>query len=86
MGLTAVVSSNAQASGTLSLLSSLGVGLGGILVTALLIYLLGYLNVVEASVVSRRQLRSLLVVAVIPLAIVFAAIILFQSLAIIGFL
>lgn len=85
MSLTAIVSSNAPAD-SLSLLSSQGVGIGGIFVTALLAYLLAYLNVVEASERNRRGLRSLLVAAIVPLALVFAGIVTFESLTIIGLL
>lgn len=85
MSLTAIVSSNAPAD-SLSLLSSQGVGIGGIFVTALLAYLLAYLNVVEASERNRQGLRSLLVAAIVPLALVFAGIVTFESLTIIGLL
>lgn len=59
---------------------------GGIFVTGLLTYLLAYLNVVEASERNRQALRSLLVSAIIPLAFVFAGIILIESLTVIGIL
>lgn len=85
MSLTAIVSSNAPAD-SLSLLSTQGVGIGGIFVTALLAYLLAYLNVVEASERNRQGLRSLLVAAIVPLALVFAGIVTFESLTIIGLL
>lgn len=86
MCLTVVVSPGMSSASTLSLLSDLGVGAGGIFVTAILVYLLAYLNVVEASTQRRQHLRSLLVVVVVPLAVTFFGIVLFKSLTVIGFL
>lgn len=86
MGLTAVVASDAPSVSELSLLSIQGVGAGGIFVTALLVFLLAYLNVVEASARARRHIRSLLVTVIVPLWLVFACIIAFEALVIIGFL
>lgn len=85
MGLTSVVSSASSAS-SLSLLSGLGVGAAGIFVTVALVYLLAYLNIVEASERNRKHLRSLLVVVSVPLTFAFAGMILYESLSIIGFL
>jgi hypothetical protein len=82
MGL--IASSSASSASALSLFTGVGVGAGGIFVTVLLTYLLAYLNVVEASERSRRQLQSLLVLASVPLMFVFAGIVLFESLTVIG--
>lgn len=86
MGLIAVAASSGPVSDALPLLSTVGLGAGGIFVTALLAYLLGYLNVVEASESPRPQLRVHLATMSVPLALVFAAIVAFQSLSIIGLL
>lgn len=84
MGL--IASSSALSAGSLSVLAAVGVGAGGILVVVLLAYLLAYLNVVEASDRDYRQLRSLLVVASVPLLFVFGAVITFESLTVLGLL
>jgi hypothetical protein len=84
MGL--IASSSASAASSLSLFASVGIGVGGILITGVLLYLLAYLNVVEATEHNREQLRSLLVAASVPLVFVFGAIIAFESLTVIGLL
>ena len=71
---------------SLSVLARLGVGVGGIFVTALLAYLLAYLQVLGASRRDRRRLRTLLVAVSVPLAFAFAGIVAFESLRIIGLL
>lgn len=86
MGLTIVVSPNASSASTLPMLSGLGVGEGGIFATAVLIYLLAYLNVVEASERDRSRLRSLLVSVSFPLLLAFIGIVVFESLIATGFL
>lgn len=86
MGLTAAVTSGTPSASSLSLISTVGVGAGGIFVTALLVYLLAYLNVVEASERNRQHLQSLLVVASIPLAFVFVSVVAFKTLTILGYL
>jgi hypothetical protein len=84
MGL--IASSSAPTANSLSVFAGVGVGVGGILVTGVLLYLLAYLNVVEATEHTRQQLRSLLVAASVPLMFVFGAIIVFESLTVIGLL
>lgn len=86
MGLIAAAASSAPAPDALALFSVVSLGAGGIFVTGLLAYLLGYLNIVEASDVPRPRLRAHLVSVVVPLAFVFAAIVMFQSLSIVGLL
>jgi len=86
MGLTAVGSSVASSTTSLSLLSAPGVGAGGIFLTAVLVYLLAYLNVIEAGGPEQRQLRAFLITASLPLVVVFAGIVAFESLTIIGIL
>lgn len=86
MGLTIVVSPDASSASALPMLSELGVGEGGIFATAILIYLLAYLNVVEASEHDHSRLRSLLVAVSFPLLLAFIGIVAFESLIATGFL
>jgi len=86
MGLTAVVSPSGSSGGALSLLSALGVGAGSVFVIAILVYLLAYLNVIEASERNRQRLRWLLVSVSIPLVFAFAGVVLFESLDTLGYL
>jgi len=86
MGLTAVVSPSGSSGGPLSLLSALGVGAGSVFVIAILVYLLAYLNVIEASERNRQRLRWLLVSVSIPLVFAFAGVVLFESLDTLGYL
>lgn len=88
MGLTAIVSSAASSSSAgagvsasaTSLLSPVGAGVGGIFVAAALIYLLAYLDLLDAVEVE-APVRTALVSAIIPLFIVFAGIVAFRTLA-----
>ena len=84
--MTVVVSPGTSPESTLSLLSSLGVGPGSIYVTAVVVYLLAYLNIVEASEQYRQRLRSFLVSTSIPLVFAFIGIVIFESLTVIGYL
>ena len=86
MGITAVVHSGSSSVASLSLLSQVGLGVGGIFVTTLLVYLLAYLKIIEASSRSKQYLRQLLVGTSVPLLVAFAGIIAFESLSIIGVL
>ena len=86
VGLTVAVSSTRSSGSTPALLSGLGVGVAGIFVTAILIYLLAYLNVVQNSERDRSSLRSLLVAASVPLSVAFAGVLIYESLVVIGFL
>lgn len=85
MGLIAIsagASSSASAgvSAATSLLSPVGVGVGGFFVAVALIALLAYLDLFDASDRDNGQIRSMLVAASIPLGLTFAAIVVFQSL------
>lgn len=77
MGLTAIVS-NAPSS-EVSLLSRVGVGVGSLFVSVALIFLLGYLDLFDAAGWESDQHRRTLVATIIPLAVVFAAIVFFQA-------
>lgn len=86
MRAVASISATPATGGSVSLFATVGVGVGGIFVTALLVYLLAYLNVLNASERNRERLQSLLVAAILPLTFVFFAFVLYQSLAVLGFL
>lgn len=86
MRAVASISATTATGGSVSLFATVGVGVGGIFVTALLVYLLAYLNVLNASERNRERLQSLLVAAILPLTFVFFAFVLYQSLAVLGFL
>lgn len=84
--MTTIAVTNPSTAEPLSLLLDVGYGVGGIFITVLLVYLLAYLNIVEASERSRVRIRSLLISVSLPLAVVFTGIITFASLSIIGVL
>jgi hypothetical protein len=86
VGLTVAVSSSGSSASAPALLSNLGVGVAGIFVTGILIYLLAYLNVVENSERDRPSLHLLLVAANVPLSFAFAGILIYESLVVVGFL
>lgn len=84
---TAGVSSSASASASagasasaLSLLSPLGMGIGSIFVATALIFLLAYLDLLSASAADDPQLRTTLVITILPLLVTFGGIVLFKSL------
>lgn len=86
MSIAAVAHSGGSSVGSLALYSQIGVGIGGIFVAALLVYLLGYTQVLEASERDDRRLRLLLVSAILPLQFAFVGLIAFESFRIIGLL
>lgn len=84
MGLTAIVSSaSAGVSSATSLLSPVGVGVGGIFVAVALVALLAYLDLFDASEQEQSSVRSMLVATIIPLLLTFSGIVLFQSLSVV---
>jgi len=58
-------------------------GIGGIFVAASLIFLLAYLDLLNASDADDPQLRTTLVIIIIPLLLTFGGIVLFESLQVI---
>jgi hypothetical protein len=94
MGLTAIVSSAANAvsssassasassasASAISLTSPVGAGIGGVFVAAALVFLLAYLDVLNASEVANAEVRRTVLATAIPLALVFVGIVAFQSL------
>jgi len=88
MGATAVVSSSASSASSsaagvsatvTSLLSPVGMGIGGIAVALALVYLLARLDVVSAKDEVDEDVRRMLVATVIPLALTFAGIVAFNA-------
>lgn len=80
MSIAAGVHSGGSSFGSLSPGVEVGLGIGGIIIIALLVYLLGYLQVVTASERALGHLRILLVAAIVPLQAVFFGIIAFEIL------
>lgn len=72
-----------SATSAISLLSPVGLGVGGVFVAASLIFLLAYLDLYDASESNDPQLRTTLVVTIVPLLLTFGAIVLFKSLQVI---
>jgi fumarate reductase subunit D len=58
-------------------------GVGGVFVAALLVGLLAYLDVFDASDVVRPRVRAMLVATIAPLLLTFGAIVLFKSLQVV---
>ena len=85
MGLTAIVSSSASSASSASvtsLMSPVGVGVGGLFVAVALILLLAYLDLLKASKWDTPELRRTLMVTVIPLIIAFAGVVVFKALVV----
>ena len=82
MGPIAGVSDSAAGVSATSLLTSVGLGVGGIFVAGALILLLAYLDILETSKRDDRNIRIMLLAGASPLSITFAAIIVFESMRI----
>lgn len=89
VGLTAIVSSagssasssaSSASSSVLSLLSPVGLGVGGVFVAAALILLLAYFDILNATDDADASLLQTLIATTIPLAAAFAAVIIFHTL------
>jgi len=72
----------AGAGAATTLLTATGLGAGGIFVAAALLFLLAYLNVLDASERNVARLRALTLAAVIPLFATFMAVVAFEAIAI----
>lgn len=85
MGLIAIVSSalgSASSSASVSaiyLVSSVGVGLGGIFVAGALVYLFSYFDLLEQGETDTHDLQRTVLATIIPLTVVFAGILLFKT-------
>ena len=82
MGSIAGVSGSAAGVSATSLLTSVGLGVGGIFVAGALILLLAYLDISETFERDDRDIRTMLFAGVSPLSITFAAIVVFESMRI----
>jgi len=89
MGATAMVSSSAAGSSTAgvsasvtSLLSPVGMGVGGVVVALALVYVLAHLDVISARPDTNEGTRLALVATAIPLGVTFAGVVVFQTLEI----
>jgi len=88
MGATAVVSSSASSASSsaagvsatvTSLLSPVGMGVGGVAVALALVYLLARLDIVSAREDVDERVQRMLVATVVPLALTFAGIVAFNA-------
>lgn len=67
----------------LSATSQVGAAIGGVFATVALIYALAYLDLVDAAEPDYGHIQLLLISSIVPLAVVFVGIILFEVLQII---
>lgn len=65
------------------MLSSVGVGVGSVFVALALVALLAYLNLLDADEGTDEELRTTVVATVLPLAVAFVAIVVFESMRVI---
>lgn len=94
MGLTAIASSTSAGAGVsstsagvssaISMFTSVGTGPGGIFVAAALVVLLAYLDIFDASDRQDGDVRPLLLASVASLGVTFAALVLYNSLQVLG--
>lgn len=85
MGLTAIISSSAgsassASAGVTSLITEVGLGIGGVFVAAALVILLAYLDLFNASDIEDEAAFRTIVATVVPLFVAFAGTILFKAL------
>lgn len=73
-------SASASATSIASLLSPVGMGIGGVFVAAALIVLLAYFDILDAAD-GNETVRRTLVASIIPLALAFTGVVAFQSAA-----
>lgn len=86
MGAIAGVSSSAAGVSATSLLTPIGLGVGGIFVAGTLILLLAYFDLLDASRRDAEDIQIMLLAAIGPLLITFGAIIVFRSKQVLGIL
>lgn len=77
MGITAFVTSSQPVGETVAVS-------GGLVVVASLIYLLTYLDLLDASRLDRPDLRIALIASLIPLAIAFVGVLVFNIIQLVG--
>lgn len=96
MGLTAIASSAASSASSASGAASgesvvsmsiasltvpVGPGIGGVLVTAAVILLLAYFDVLNTMEDANESVRTTLVASIVPLMIVFVGVVVFQTIS-----
>lgn len=86
MGAIAGVSGSAAGASVTSLLTPVGISVGGIFVAGALILLLAYFDLLGASERNIHEVQMLLLAAIGPLLITFGAIVVFESIQVLGVL
>lgn len=81
MGLTAITSSAASAA--ISLLSPVGLGVGGVFIAAALVLLLSSYDLLDAAESDHAGVRTTMLATIVPLVVTFGAIVLFKSLQVV---
>ena len=81
MGLTAITSSAASAA--ISLLSPVGLGVGGVFIAAALVLLLSSYDLLDAADYDHEGVRTTMLAMIVPLMITFGGIVLFKSLQVV---
>jgi hypothetical protein len=84
MGAIAGVSSSAAGVSATSLSTPVGLGVGGIFVAGVLILLLAYFDLLDASERDAADIRTMLLVTIGPLSATFGGIVAFESIRIVG--
>lgn len=75
----------ASVSAATSLFVSVGLGIGGIFVAAVLVFLLAYLDLLDAADPESSAVRRTLIATVVPLFLTFAGVVVFESLSVLGY-
>lgn len=81
---SSAASSTTAASASTSVVSltvPVGLGIGGVFVTAAVILLLAYFDVFTATEDADESIRSTLIASVVPLALVFVGVVVFRTIA-----
>lgn len=82
MGLTATTSSVSSTHGSaLSLVSPVGPAVGGVFVVAALLVVLAFYDVLDATEAGDEPFQSMLIAAIVPLAVAFVGTVLVRVLA-----
>ncbi|PSP90571.1 hypothetical protein BRC90_01285 [Halobacteriales archaeon QS_4_69_34] len=84
MGAIAGVSSSAAGVSATSLLTPVGLGVGGIFVAGVLVLSLAYFDLLDASERDAEDIQLMLLVAIGPLSVTFGGIVTFESIQLIG--
>lgn len=85
MTISASVGTSSAGASVASLFSPVGLSAGSVFVAIVLIFTLGYLDLLSASERDRSGFRQTLIAISVPLGITFAGIVLYQSLTVLRF-